>query len=266
MHGCHRNLSGNDRAVAEAAVLIQQGGYRVHGTGANTGPVTGTLLPDATWWNVSSSRSQTDISTTGQRLTTREGLSKKFVQAPTRPQMTRRGGGGGGRIVVGCSRRVPFSNTSKPCLLPTHWMWLRGQQETVSLQLRANLSPPSAASAVSMVACLSHQLQGPEGSRKNGRDVPGKPEESAPQENPPRQREAFHRPNLVPPWLPAYAFALSPHFLFCQMGPGESGCIVRRGESDIVTLGPTQSSTVGLVADLRNLCQYFGHRNAVETR
>lgn len=43
--GHHRNLGGNYSAMACEAVLVQRDGYRVHGTGASTGPVTGDYFP-----------------------------------------------------------------------------------------------------------------------------------------------------------------------------------------------------------------------------
>lgn len=45
IRGHHRNLNGNYSTVADEAVLVQRGGYRVHGAGANTGPVTGDYFP-----------------------------------------------------------------------------------------------------------------------------------------------------------------------------------------------------------------------------
>lgn len=64
--GHHRNLRGNYSAVACEAVLVQRDGYRVHGTVASTGPITGDCFPRLDD-QMSSSKSQTNISTAEQR-------------------------------------------------------------------------------------------------------------------------------------------------------------------------------------------------------
>lgn len=86
VRGHHRRTRGSFSAVAREAVLVQPGGYRVYGTGAKTRPVTGDdhpMLDD----RMSSSKSQTDISTAEQRW-----AIAKLIQAPTRTPVT--GGAG----------------------------------------------------------------------------------------------------------------------------------------------------------------------------
>lgn len=91
VHGHHRNLRNlrvTDSVVACEAV-VQPDGYRVHGTGASMGSVTGDNNLPILDHQMSSSKSQTDISTAEKRW-----AIVKLIQAPTRTTVT---GGVGGR-------------------------------------------------------------------------------------------------------------------------------------------------------------------------
>lgn len=131
MRGCHRNLSGNDRAVAEAAVLDQE---------ADTESTVQGRTQDRSR-EFTSRCKMAECHPRGLRQISPPPSRDKLLKSSSRHQPGRRRQGGVGLTY---NRRILFSNPSKPCLLPTHWVWLRGQQETVSSQRRANFSPPSA--------------------------------------------------------------------------------------------------------------------------
>lgn len=113
VRGHRRNLRGEHSADACEAVLVQRGGYRVHGTGSSTRPVTRdffSMLDDP----MSSSKSQTDISTVKQSW-----AMEKLIHAPTRTPDDR----GVGEDTIGdfSSRTI-----SSPILYRPTGMWLLG--------------------------------------------------------------------------------------------------------------------------------------------
>lgn len=113
VRGHRRNLRGEHSAVACEAALVQRGGYRVHGTGSSTRPVTRdffSMIDDP----MPSSKSQTDISTVEQSW-----AIGKLIHAPTWTPDDR----GVGEDTIGdfSSRTI-----SSPILYRPTGLWLPG--------------------------------------------------------------------------------------------------------------------------------------------
>lgn len=86
------------------------------------------------------------------------------------------------------NRRILFSNLSKPCLLPTHWNVAAGATKDCFLTMdgKPSLHNPSYRwLSVSATNCKVPRIH-----TRMAEMLQGNPEESAPQENPPRQYEA----------------------------------------------------------------------------
>lgn len=92
-----------------------------------------------------------------------------------------------------------------------------------------------------MVACLSHQLQGPDGSRKNGRDFVWKPPEVVVPGESSETAQGLEQGQFGVVRVTYLPFALCLATV-CQTRPNGGGCTVRHRESDIVT--PEADTTV----------------------